>query len=83
MDRPYFHHSVNHSAKVYVDGNVHAQTIEGFFSTLKNGLRGTYHSVSRKWLRGYLNEYAWRYNHRDDDLGNVPRAHPSRSSGVI
>jgi len=27
---------------------------------------GAYHSVSKKWLQGYLNEYAWRYNHRDD-----------------
>jgi transposase len=32
---------------------------------VKNGIRGIYHSVSAKWLRGYLNEYAWRYNHRD------------------
>lgn len=33
---------------------------------MKNGLRGTYHSVSTKHLQGYLNEFAWRYNHRDD-----------------
>ena len=50
----------------YVDGNVHTQAIEGFWSLVKNGVRGTYHSVSKKWLQGYLNEYAWRYNHRDD-----------------
>ena len=43
-----------------------AQTIEGFFSLVKNGIRGVYHVVSAKWLQGYLNEYAWRYNHRDD-----------------
>jgi hypothetical protein len=49
-----------------VDGDVHTQTIEGFFSLVKNGIRGTYHSVSRKWLQGYLNEYAWRYNLRGD-----------------
>ncbi len=62
------HHTINHTEKVYVHGNVHTQTIEGFFSMVKNGIRGTYHNVSRKWLQGYLNEYAWRYNHRDDDL---------------
>lgn len=28
------------------------------------GIRGNYHAVSSKWLQGYLNEYAWRYNHR-------------------
>jgi transposase len=70
MDRQFAeHHTIKHVEKVYVHGNVHTQTIEGFFSTLKNGIRGSYHSVSRKWLQGYLNEYAWRYNHRDDDLG--------------
>lgn len=67
MHETHEHASINHSAKVYVHGNVHTQTIEGFFSTIKNGIRGAYHSVSREWLQGYLNEYAWRYNHRDDD----------------
>jgi ISXO2 transposase-like protein len=43
------------------------QTIEGFFSLFKNGVRGVYHSVSKKWLQGYVNEYVWRYNHRDQD----------------
>ena len=66
LERLYQHRSVNHSAKVYVDGHVHTQTVDGFFSTLKNGIRGVYHSVSPRWLQGYLNEYAWRYNHRDD-----------------
>jgi len=52
--------------RVYVSGNVHTQTIDGFFGLYKTGIRGTYHAVSSKWLQGYLNEYAWRYNHRDD-----------------
>jgi hypothetical protein len=29
-------------------------------------VRGVYHSVSRKWLQGYVNEYVWRYNRRDN-----------------
>jgi len=62
------HHRIKHAEKVYVEGDVHTQTIEGFWALLKNGITGTYHAVSRKWLQGYLNEYAWRYNHRDDDL---------------
>jgi transposase len=61
------HHRIKHLEKVYVDGDVHTQTIEGFFGLLKNGIRGTYHAVSSNWLQGYLNEYAWRYNHRDDE----------------
>ena len=63
----YYHRRVNHSQDIYVSGEVHTNTIEGFFSLVKSGLRGSYHSVSRKWLQGYLNEYAWRYNHRDDE----------------
>jgi hypothetical protein len=39
--------------------------MEGFWSLLKSGIRGTYHSVSTKWLQSYLDEYAWRYNHRE------------------
>jgi transposase-like protein len=66
VNRKYKHHRINHGAKIYVDGDVHTQTVEGFFSLVKNGLRGVYHSVSAKWLQGYLNEYAWRYNHRDE-----------------
>jgi len=62
----YMHKRINHSARIYVDGDVHTNTIEGFFSLVKNGIRGVYHSVSQKWLQGYLNEYAWRHNHRDD-----------------
>ena len=60
------HDRVNHSAKVYVSGDVHTNTIEGFWSLVKRGIGGVYHSVSAKHLQGYLNEYAWRYNHRDD-----------------
>jgi transposase len=62
----YTHRRINHHAKVYVDGDVHTQTIDGFYGLLKNGLRGVYHAVSHKWLQGYVNEYVWRYNHRDD-----------------
>lgn len=61
----YTHRRINHSAKVYVDGDVHTQTIEGFFGLFKSGVRGAYHAVSHKWLQGYLNEYTWRYNRRN------------------
>ena len=61
----YRHRRINHQARVYVDGDVHTQTIEGFFGLFKNGIRGVYHSVSAKWLQGYVNEYTWRYNRRE------------------
>lgn len=60
------HRRIRHQQDVYVSGDVHTQTVEGFFGLVKNGIRGTYHSVSKKWLDSYLNEFTWRYNHRND-----------------
>lgn len=57
---------VPHAQGVFVWGNAHTNTIEGFWSLTKNGIRGTYRSVSDKYLQNYLNEYAFRYNHRND-----------------
>jgi transposase-like protein len=65
--RGYRHQRVNHSAGVYVSGSAHVNSMEGFWALTKNGIRGVFHSVSAKHLQGYLNEYAWRYNHRHDE----------------
>jgi transposase len=61
----YTHDRVNHSQGVYVSGDVHTNTIEGFWATVKRGIGGTYHAVSTKHLQSYLDEYAFRYNNRD------------------
>jgi len=63
----YFHDRVHHASKVYVSGDVHTNTIEGFWSLVKRGIGGVYHVVSAKYLQGYLDEYAFRYNHRSDE----------------
>ena len=63
----YQHRRINHSAKVYVQGDVHTNTIDGFFSLLKRGIGGAYHSVSAKYLQRYVDEYVFRYNHRNDE----------------
>jgi transposase len=60
----YQHRRINHSAGVYVEGDTHTQTIEGFWSLVKRGIGGVYHSVSKKYLQTYLNEYSFRYNRR-------------------
>jgi transposase-like protein len=56
---------VNHSKKEYVRGNVHTNTVEGFFSLLKRGLIGTYHHVSSHHLQRYVAEFDFRYNNRE------------------
>ena len=66
-NRFYNHKRINHSSKVYVVGNIHTNTVEGFWSLLKNGLRGVYHSVGKGYLQSYLNEYSFRYNRRFDE----------------
>jgi len=60
----YRHERVYHSANIYVDGDAHVNTLEGFWSLTKNGIRGVYHNVSTKHLQSYLNEYAFRFNRR-------------------
>lgn len=64
QDLGYSHSRVNHRQGVYVSGNVHTNTIEGFWATVKRGLGGVYHSVSTKHQQSYLDEYAFRYNNR-------------------
>lgn len=55
---------VNHSSKEYARGEIHTNTIEGFWSIIKNGIKGQYHVVSKKYLPFYLAEYSYRYNRR-------------------
>jgi transposase-like protein len=68
------HETVKHSKREYVRGDVHSNTIEGFFSLLKRGLIGIYHNVSREHLHRYLAEYEFRYNHRELDDGEPRHA---------
>jgi transposase-like protein len=63
----YAHEIINHSEHVYVRANVHTNTIEGFWSLVKRGIDGVYHSVSPQYLQSYVNEYSFRYNHRKDE----------------
>ncbi len=63
----YHHRRVHHRQNIYVDGDVHTNTIEGFWSLLKRGISGVYHGVSTKHLQTYLDEYTFRYNNREAD----------------
>lgn len=63
--RKWFNHiTVKHSGCGYVDGIFHTNSIENFWSHLKRGIHGTYHTVSRRHLQNYCNEFAFRYNNQ-------------------
>lgn len=64
LNKTYTHNTVNHSLRVYVDGDSHTNTIENFWSVLKRGIYGIYHQVSDKHLERYLNEFSGRFNTR-------------------
>ncbi len=68
----YKHKTVDHGAREYVRGEVHTNTIEGFWSQLKRSIDGTYHAVSAKHLQSYVNEFAWRYNLRNHETPLFP-----------
>jgi transposase-like protein len=56
--------SVRHSMKEYVVGDVHTNTVEGYFSILKRGIYGIYQHVSEQHLKRYLAEFDFRYTYR-------------------
>src|SRR5207248_9846027 len=62
------HHGGVSTIHSYVDGDIHTNTVEGFFGNLKTGIRGNYKKISRKWLQGYLNEFTFRANQRRENL---------------
>jgi transposase len=62
----YRHRRIKHSSKVYVVGDIHTNSVEGFWSLIKRGIGGVYHQVSQKFLQNYSDEYSFRYNHRHD-----------------
>ncbi len=64
-ERGYVHHVIDH-AEAYVDGQIHTNGCENFWSLLKRGLKGTYVSVEPFHLFRYLDEQAFRFNHRRD-----------------
>lgn len=61
------HRTVRHSVKEYVNGQAHTNGIESFWSLLKRGYYGTFHTMSPKHLHRYVNEFAGRHNIREAD----------------
>jgi transposase-like protein len=72
------HETVKHSADDYVRGHVHTNTVEGFYSIFKRGMKGVYQHCSEKHLHRYLAEFDFRYSNRVrlgvDDVERTARA---------
>ncbi len=62
----YDHSTIQHKQDEFAVGEVHTNTIEGFWSFIKNGIRGAHKHTSKKYLQLYVNEYAFKWNHRND-----------------
>jgi ISXO2 transposase-like protein len=58
------HARIRHRDREYVRGDVHTNTVEGFFSLLKRGINGSFHHVSKGHLFRYVDEFSFRYNTR-------------------
>jgi transposase-like protein len=58
------HEFVTHSSGDYVRGDVHTNTLEGFYSVFKRGMKGVYQHCSERHLHRYVSEFDFRYNHR-------------------
>lgn len=72
------HDTVDHSAGEYGRGEIHTNTIEGYFSIFKRGMKGVYQHCGKQHLHRYMAEYDFRYNKRTklgvEDHGRAVRA---------
>ena len=76
-------HKVIRHHRWYVDGEIHTNTIEGFWALLKRGMFGQFHSVSRKHLQRYVDEFCYRYNLRETDSALAFFNTINRGLGVV
>jgi hypothetical protein len=58
------HESVKHSKDEYVHGDVHTNSVEGYYSVFKRGMKGVYQHCKEKHLHRYLAEFDFRYSNR-------------------
>jgi transposase-like protein len=66
LNESFNHQRVDHSESEYVNGIIHTNGIENFWSLLKRGIFGQYHQISRKHLPKYINEFCFRQNNKDN-----------------
>jgi transposase-like protein len=68
------HETIKHSVKEYARGDVNTNSVEGFYSIFKRGMKGVYQHCAEKHLHRYLAEFDFRYNHRTKlGIGDIDR----------
>lgn len=77
------HESVRHAADEYVRGDVTTNTVEGYFSVFKKGMRGVYQHCAKKHLHRYLAEFDFRYNEREAKGVNDRQRTDSLLRGIV
>jgi transposase-like protein len=65
------HKIINHSQRQYVQGEVYTNTAECYFAVFKRAYHGTFHSISKRYLQKYCNEFNFRWNHRHKPMKEV------------
>ena len=81
MNRIVPHSVIRHSVQ-YVDGDIHTNSIESFWALLKRGMFGQFHSVSKRHLQRYVDEFCYRFNARDNDATDTFHSTISLGLGV-
>lgn len=79
----YDHHTINHGQDQYVDGDLHTNSIENYWSVLKRTIDGTYIQVSGKHFQAYLNESAARFNARKENPYDAFGKHLANAKGSV
>ncbi len=70
--KKHFNHGVvRHGKNEYVRGDIHSNSAESFWALFKRGYHGTYHSMSKKHLQRYVDEFVYRFNNRNADLQDL------------
>lgn len=79
----YDHRVVSHGTKEFVKNFSHTNTIEGYWGHFKRMISGTYHSITPRYLQRYVDESAFRWNHRTFSSGRIFRILMGRSLKIV
>lgn len=79
----YDHRVVNHGGRQYVSKFSYTNTIEGYWGHFKRMISGTYHNIPKKYLQRYVDESAFRWNHRTFSCGRIFRLLMGRSLKIV